>query len=236
MKRIFAIIAALMLLSVCALAEPVTLTVHGAGVVAMDPDIATITLGVREASKDVSAAQNAVNAKLTAVIDRLGEMGVSPENIHTSSIYIYQDYDYSSSVNGDAQVTYVAENSISVDITDIENAGNYIDAVFQAGANTFNGISFSVSNAEDEQAQALALSVENARKKADTLAAAAGMKVTGMVSLQEDGYSTWGGNNGGDWMYAKAESTADTGATRVFADKIQISASVTIEYAMEPVE
>ena len=155
-KRLLCAILALMLLGVCALAETPTLTVQGTGVVSLAPDTATIRLGVRESSKDVSQAQAAVNGKLAKVIDKLREMGVADEDIHTSSISIYEDYGYDASSAGSR--TYAAENTVSVVIRDIENAGQYIDAVFEAGANTFSDISFSASDTGDAPRRALELS------------------------------------------------------------------------------
>lgn len=232
-----AILLALLMLCVTALAEPMTITVRGTGIVSMDPDTATIMVGVRETSKDVGEAQSAVSAKLTKVIESLIAEGIKSEDIHTGAISIYQNYDY----NDSNTLAYWAENTINVRFSDIENAGKYIDLVAQSGANTFNGISFSASDTEDAKKRALELSVENARKKADVLAAAAGMRVTGVQAIHEEGYGDFGGNyyssNSYDAMYAKVTGMEeDAVETPVMADQIQISASVTIEYAMEPVE
>lgn len=238
MRRVIALALACMMLAFGALAEPAILTVRGTGIVSMDPDTATITLGVRESSTDVSEAQNAVSAKLTTVIDRLIELGVKAENIHTGSISIYEDYDYGSSFSLSQQRAYVAENTIYAEFDDIANAGKYIDAVFQAGANTFSGISFSASNTEAEKKRALELSVESARVKADVLAAAAGMKITGIQAVREESFG--GGNNyatnGFDAMFAKSAVEEDAVETPVMADKLQVSASVTIDFAMEPIQ
>ena len=231
-----AILLAMLMLCVTALAEPLTITVRGTGIVSMEPDTATIMLGVRETSKDVGAAQSAVSAKLTKVIESLIAEGIKAEDIHTGAISIYQNYDYSASDT----LAYWAENTINVRFTDIENAGKYIDLVAQSGANTFNGISFSASDTEEAKKRALELSVENARKKADVLAAAAGMRVTGVQAIRTEDYGDFGSvyynSNTYDAMYAKAAGVEVAVETPVMADQIQISASVTIEYAMEPVE
>lgn len=240
MRRKISLLLALLLLCAVALAEPAVLTVQGTGIVSMDPDTATINLGVRETSKDVSEAQNAVSAKLTKVIESLVAAGVKTEDIHTGAISIYQNYDYSDSSGGSDKVSYWAENTINVRFTDIENAGKYIDIVAGAGANTFNGISFSASDTEAEKQRAMELSVENARKKADVLAAAAGMRVTGVRAIREESYGSFGGNyyssNSLDAMYARAKGVEEAVETPVMADQIQISATVTVEYTMEPVE
>lgn len=235
MKMICAMIVSLaLMLGVCACAEDARLSVQGTGVISLDPDTATIMLGVRESAQDVGEAQAAVNQKLTAVIEKLKSMGVKDEDIHTDSINIYEDYSYTD--DDDGARFYAAENSISVTIGDIENAGEYIDAVFDAGANTFSGINFSASDTVDARKRALELSVQSARDKAEVLAAAAGMKITGITAMSEqDGgvYSNYYAGSSFDGIMEKA--AADPG-TPVYSEQIQVSATVTIEFTMAPVE
>ena len=231
MKAMLALVLTLML-GAFACAEGATLTVQGTGIVSLDPDTATITLGVRESSADVGEAQARVSEKLTQVVGKLQSMGVREEDIHTSSIDIYEDYNYDDS----DEKAYAAANSISVTISDIENAGKYIDAVFEAGANTFSGIVFSASDTADAKKRALELSVENAREKAEVLAAAADMKVAGISAVVEQGSGMYNNYYAGNRFEAAMEK-ADAGAgTPVFSEQIQVSASVAIDFTLAPVE
>ena len=230
MKKALVIILALImtLTGAMGLAEAATLNVHGTGVVNVDADTATIILGVREVSKDVADAQRAVNTKIESVTQALMDMGIEPEDIHTSSISIYPEYDYDSMdqpIKG-----YTAENTISVTTRDVEHVGAYIDAAFGAGANAFNDISFSTSDLTDESRQALGLAVENGREKAEVLAAASGMKLGDIKCIVEEP------NSYGDFdvRFAKAEAAAGDAGTPVYASKLQVSASVTIEYELLP--
>ena len=230
MKKALVIILALImtLTGAMGLAEAATLNVHGTGVVNVDADTATIILGVREVSKDVADAQRAVNTKIESVTQALMDMGIEPEDIHTSSISIYPEYDYDSMdqpIKG-----YTAENTISVTTRDVEHVGAYIDAAFGAGANAFNDISFSTSDLTDESRQALWLAVENGREKAEVLAAASGMKLGDIKCIVEEP------NSYGDFdvRFAKAEAAAGDAGTPVYASKLQVSASVTIEYELLP--
>jgi uncharacterized protein YggE len=221
-----------MLLGAAALAEDATLTVQGTGVVNLDPDMAIVTLGVREVSKDVGEALAAVSQKLTQVVERLRELGVTDEDIRTNAISVYEDFSYGSM---DEDVHYAAENSISVTLHDIGSAGETIDAAFGAGASTFSETRFNASDADDAKKRALELSVENARTKADVLAAAAGMKITGIASIaeQDAGYSVFAASNRYEAAMEKAEADV---TTPVFSEQIQVSATVTVDYAMAPVE
>lgn len=235
MRKILAVLLALMLLGMTAVAEPAVLTVRGTGVVSLNPDSATITLGVRESAKEVTDAQSAVNTKLAAVVEKLKELGIGEGDIHTNSLSLYVDYDYSSSFSTEGQSVYVAENSIYFQVDDIEALGQYVDAAFEAGANTFSGITFSASDTTAEKKQALELAVESAKQKSEILAAAAGMRVTGIQAIREEGFDGYYYGSNTDALFAKAES-ASGAATTVYADDIQVSSTVIIDFTMEPIE
>lgn len=235
-RAVIAVILAFALsMGTCALAEDARLTVQGSGLVTLDPDNATIIVGVRESAADVGEAQSTVNAKLADVVEKLRSMGVKDEDIQTNSIDIFEDYDYSSADDdGSPRRCYTASNSISVTISDIDNAGSYIDAVFEAGANTFSGISFDASDTEAAKKRALELSVENARKKAEILARAAGMEITGITSIAEQDSGMYGNYLAKNSLDFAVESADAGGGTLVFSNQIQVSATVTVEYAMAP--
>lgn len=238
MKRVLAIIMALaLLLGASALADGATLTVQGMGMVKLPPDEAVITFGVRMTSTDIAKAQTEVNATLGKVIDRLKEMGVTLEDIETSSINIYEDYNYREySASLDGETAYSVENTVSVTIKDIDRAGSYIDAVFEAGANSFSGIYFRISDPSQARERAMALAVQDARNRAEILAEAAGMAVGDMLSMTDGGSVNY--YSAEDGLYEKA-AVADTGAgfaNMVFTSDQMVSAAVTVVYQLSPVE
>lgn len=230
-----AFVALMLMLTACGLAEDAKLTVQGTGVVSLDPDTATITLGVRASAADVGDAQAEVNEKLSAVVEKLKSMGVAEEDIHTSSINIYEDYDYGSD-DYHSERYYAASNSISVTIKDIENSGSYIDAVFEAGANSFSGISFSASDTEAAKKRALELAVQNAGQKAEVLAGAAGMAISGISAVTEQGSGMYGYYDAGNSLDVVMEKESAGAGTLVFSEQIQVSATVTVVYTMAQVE
>lgn len=203
------------------------LSVQGSGVVYMDADQATITLGVRETAADVMAAQSAVNGKMAAIIDVLIEKGIEEKNLYTNTINIYPNYDYSESDN--KIIGYTAYNSITALTADIDKVGAYIDSAFAAGANTLDNVQFSASDTQAANDQALELAVKNALDKANVLAKAAGMEIKLIKEIHEGtNYNSMNTAYRAD----KFESAA-AGSTQVFASQLQISASVSIEAIIE---
>ena len=225
-KSIIAICAVLvMLVGACALAES-TVTVQGVGIVNVDANRAGISLGVREYAEEVVDAQSKVNAKIAAIIDALKEMGVDTGDISTNGIGIYPNYNY----DGDESITdYTAYNNIYLTVSDVNNIGAYIDAAFEAGANSLDYVEFSAADTDDAAAQALALAVDSAKTKAQTLADAAGMKLGGILEIQENVDSGYQSNS----LFAKSEE-ADRGAgTEVLASKQTVTAAVNVTFALE---
>ena len=228
MKKIISLCLAGLLLALMAWAEPATLTVQGVGIVNMAPDTATVTLGAREYAAEVAEAQAAVNARLDDIIQRLLTLGIAEEDIRTNSLYIYhQDYE-------ETEAAYWAENAVDVKLSQVDRVGDVIDAAFEAGANLFNGVSFSASDSTQERQQAMGLAMQDAGQKAQVLSEAAGMKLGRMVSVQQDSVSVspsfWDGSEG---MMARAESAA---GTAVRASQLQAYATVTVVYELAEAE
>ena len=229
MRKLFSLfIAVLAVFALSVTAYAGTISVSGAGEVLVPADIAIVSLGVNARDKDVLSAQETVNSAIVDICDALLEAGVAQEDINTGYINLYAVYDY----DGDQEevVAYNADSTLAIRVTDMEKVGEIIDTAFHAGANTLDGISFSASDITDASAEALKEAVSNAKTKAEVLADASGLKISGIESITENNtYSYDGGlrNN----FSVKTETGSDTATpTYVQAAKLTVSASVTITY------
>ena len=235
MKKLIAIFVALVmvLFSVAALAET-KITVNGTGEVRVSADTAIISLGVNARDKDVLKAQQRVNETIAAIRTALIEQGVKEENINTDFINIYPLYDYSN--DQEQLAAYNASSTLAIKVTDMESVGSLIDVCFAAGANTLNGISFSASETEEAKTEVMKKAVTDAKKKAEILAEASGLKITGIEIISEGGVYSYQNNVGN--VYAKGvddiveETEADAG-TVVQSAKLIVSASVSITFEAE---
>ena len=235
MKKLLVLLTCVALLALCAgpaLAEGegTKLSVSGNGTVLVESDLAIVTVGVREASADVLVAQATVNEKIAAIKQALLDAGVQETEINTDSINIYANYDYSD--NTEVIVGYTANNSLSVRTTDIDNVGALIDAAFAAGANTLDNVQFTVQDDSEAREQALTKAVEDARRKADVLAAAAGMKVTAIESIAESGVYTYDSMRNFAQMDAAATEGSGAG-TLVQAALVSVDASVLMDFILQ---
>ena len=233
MKKLITIFVALVmvLFSVAALAET-KITVNGTGEVRASADTAIISLGVNARDKDVLKAQQRVNETIAAIRTALIEQGGKEENINTDFINIYPLYDYSN--DQEQLAAYNASSTLAIKVTDMESVGTLIDVCFAAGANTLNGISFSASDTEEAKTEAMKKAVTDAKKKAEILAEASGLKITGIEIISEGGVYSYQNNVGNVYsrttgMEEPAEVEEDSG-TVVQSAKLIVSASVSITF------
>lgn len=147
----------------------------------------------------------------------------------TESLYIYANYDYSG--EEERIVGYTATNTLSISTAQLDQLGSYIDAAFAAGANTLDNVRFFAQDTQSAQQEALTLAVQNAREKAETIAAASGMKLGGIVSIDEN-QNHYGYDATAKYSNARAEDTVAAGATMVQASTLQVSASVVMEFML----
>ena len=233
MKKLFALFIALfIMLTADAAAAETKITVTGTGEVRISADTAVISLGVSARGRDVLKAQQEVNETIAAIRKALTGQGVKEENINTEFINIYAVYDYQ---NGLEELSaYNASSTLAIRVTDMDSVGTLIDAAFAAGANTLNGISFSASDTEEAETEAMKKAAEDAKKKADVLAEASGLKITGIEIISEGGVNSYENSIGN--VYAKgrdvAEAAAESG-TVVQAAKLIVSAAVSITFSAE---
>lgn len=150
--------------------KPNRLTVTGEGSVSAVPDQAMITLGVITENMNLGIAQKENTAKTSAVINALMSLGISQQDIQTSSYRIEPQYNYE---NGQQIFRgYRVEHQLQVTVKDISKTGQVIDQAVISGANSVSSIQFTVSNPDAFYNQALTAAIQNGQQKAIAMARA----------------------------------------------------------------
>ena len=160
-----------------------SVTVSGHGKVTVKPDTASLSLGVSvTASKANDALRQAAN-KADTLIKVLTSAGVSKDDITTSGVSLYPQYDNT----GRTITGYNASNNMTVTIRKLGDAGTIIDAAAALVGNEINigGISFYVNDTEAVLGAARAAAFTNAKARADQYAGAANAKVGAVMTISE---------------------------------------------------
>lgn len=208
-----------------------TVTVTGTGETLVTADTAVVSLGVSVRNKDALKAQSSANEVIAAIRAALTGAGFEEEDISTGYINLYAVYDYSKEIEEIA--AYSASSSLAVKVKDMDRVGEVIDLAFGAGANTLDGVSFSVTDDAAARAESLKAAVADAQAKAAVLAEAAGLGELEIESIQEGTvYSFDSGVNNFSRKVAGVEEALDA-ATVVRAAKICVSATVTVTFKVK---
>ena len=229
MRKLTALLLALALcLGFSAALADQTITVSGTGETLVAADTAVVSLGVSVRDKDALKAQSEANEVIAAIRAALTGAGFAEEDINTGYINLYAVYDYSKEIEQVA--AYNASSTLAVKVKDMTRVGEVIDLAFSAGANTLDGISFSVTDDAAARAESLKAAVADAKEKAAVLAEAAGLGKMEIENIQEGSvYSYDSGANNFSRKVAGEEAAMDS-PTVVRAAKICVSATVTITF------
>ena len=150
------------------------------------PDRVQVDLGVstRAATSQEAAAQNArtLDAVLAAVRKAAGPAAV----LKTVSYTLNPNYQYHPNGGEPTLEGYTAANVVQLTLDELPKIGAVIDAATQAGTNHVQGIQFTLRDQDAVRAQALREAALKARAEADVLAAALGLKVLRVLTVEEN--------------------------------------------------
>lgn len=202
------------------------INVTGNGRVTLVPDTAYIHIGVHSEAEEVTEALDANSQQAQAIVNVLTEMGVAAEDIQTTAFNVYPMQEYGP-MGELTRTQYGVDNTVLVTVRDLSNLGSMLDAVVQAGANTINSISFDSQDKEAAYSEARRLAVQNARQQAEELAAAAGVEVGEVTSM--NAYSN------GPMPLIEAKTYAGQGGSPVpvAAGQLVISVDANVSFAIK---
>lgn len=162
-----------------------TISVSGTGTVTLQPDVADLHLGVLASKSTVKAAQAAAASSMTGVIAALKALGIDVKDIQTSNVSLQPTYDYTNGNNPPRITGFQMSNSVTVTVRDLTRLGAAIDNSLAAGATSLDSVNFRVNDETAAESQARQAAMTEARAKADTLAASAGVTISGVASIAE---------------------------------------------------
>ena len=204
-----------------------TVSVSATGKIEVMPDIAYVTAGVVTQDADATKAQSDNSEIMNALFDALKTAGLTEDDIDTIGYSVNPMYNYDANTGKSDIYAYQVRNTVRIAIRDLKRVGEFIDIAGQSGANTDFSIQFTLEDKDAYYKDALTKAMEEARAKADTLAAAGKFTIKGVLTVSEGGYSYYP-------TYQYAVNEADYAReTPVSPGELQVSASVTVVYSIE---
>lgn len=201
------------------------ISVSGEGSVVVEPDQATINIGVETENAESTIAQENNAEKMMKIMKVLEKENISTNDIKTINYSIYPLTKYNEKTRESELYAYRVNNTLEITIKDIKQVGEIIDAVSSAGANKVNQINFTTSRSEELYLEALSMAIKNGQKKANQIGKAIGTTINQPSKIIENlgGYTPY---RAYDNMMLKSESAS----TPISQGQIEIKASVNLEY------
>jgi uncharacterized protein YggE len=170
-------------IQIAATGPVVELTVNES--VEAEPDIATVSAGVTTDARTAVEAMRTNAQAMTAVVDRIKQLGVAERDIQTSGINLGARYDYDQANQRQVFRGYQASNRVSVTLRDIQRTGEVLDALVAAGATDLGGPEWSIDDDTAARAQARSAAMERARAQALEYTRLAGYSDIRLLEINE---------------------------------------------------
>lgn len=211
-----------------ALADDMTPTIvmTGQGIVRAAPDLATVSIGVRSdaAAADKALADNA--AQMRGLLGAVDAAGIPKADVQTAAVTLEPQFAYTEGQQ--PRLTgYLARNVVSVQVRDLGKLGQLLQAAVSAGGNELSGLAYDFADRDPLAARARTEAVFDARRKADGVAAAAGVKLGRVLRIEEAGEER-------PRPMPRAMLAEAKGGVPVEAGTEEVSQSVTVTWEIAP--
>jgi uncharacterized protein YggE len=205
---------------------PTIITV-GEATIRRAPDQAFITVAVETRARAPRDAQKQNADAMAAVQLRLADAGIPKDGVRTTGYSIQQEFDFTNGRR--VPRDYTARNGVEIRVDAVERVGEILDAVVQAGATSVTGVRFDVKDRTALERDALTHAVEDARARADALAAGAGRTIDRVIRIDDSRQPRIGPQP--VMMMRAAADSAQT--TPIEAGLIEIHAQVTLTLSLK---
>ena len=165
--------------------------VNGRGEVSAVPDIATLRLGIEAQEASVAVAQSQAAEAMDRVMKVLKDNGVANKDIQTQYFNIHKVTRWDKDREQEVVTGYQVTNMVSAKLREIDKAGAVIDAVAGAGGDLvrIDGISFSIDDPTQYQAEAREKAMAEAKEKAGQIAKLAKVSLGKPTYISESSYA-----------------------------------------------
>jgi hypothetical protein len=206
--------------------EPSGVTVAGQGSALGVPDVAVLTLGVEAEAATVGEARTQAASAMDAMLQALKDGGVDEDDIQTVRFSVQPRYDFED--NRQVLRGFVVTNVATAKVREIDTAGELVDAALAAGGDLsrVDSIGFTIDDPSELEAEARRLAVEEARRRAETLADAAGAELGRVLSITESGGAV--PVPGGEVPVGR-----DEGETPIEPGEIEVQVQVQVVYELK---
>lgn len=205
------------------------LRVGGEGEIRVRPETVEIEIGVETSAKTSPEALRLNNEKSIELVEAIRALGIDPDDVRTSDLSVeprYAEDEDSANITG-----WVAVNELTVRTEKIEQIGEIIPLLFEAGGNTLDGPDFGLTPETRELVvrEAEAQAISEARRQAEATAEVLGMRVARLLLVSDSRVRFRGGRG-----IVVTGSRIRRQIVPIEPGDIRVSANYDVEYALVP--
>jgi uncharacterized protein YggE len=163
---------------------PARIAVRGVGRVVRPPDIADLTLVIEAIRPTATEARDVAATTAGRVIAAVKGAGVAAADVRTAGIDVQPAWEHDD--RGRAHRTgFTVTHRLAARVRDLEAVGRTLDAGLDAGATGVDAVTLGIADPTAAETEARGLAVADARRRAETIAGAAGTRLGRLIALFE---------------------------------------------------
>lgn len=205
-----------------------SIVTSGEAVIKRAADQAFVDVSVETRAKAPRDAQRLNAEAMTSVQQKIAATGIPREAIRTTGYSVQQEFDFPNGRRVPRE--FVARNGVEIRVDAVEKTGEVLDALVGAGATTVSGVRFDLKDRTAVERDALRHAVEDARARADAMAAGAGRTVDRVLRIDD---SRQPRIIGPQPMMMRAVAADVAAQTPIEAGLIEVHATVTLTVAIK---
>lgn len=169
------LVASLFVVSAALAEDPRLVTVSGSGEVLVEPDLASLGIGVEARAQTVDAARGQVNDTVREVLELTRASGIAQEQVASAALIVRPDYQWMPESREQKLLGYVVTRRMNIRLSDISLLGEILEGVLKLGINQVDPPVFDTTRRAEFERQALAAAAKDAQQRARVLAQALDM-------------------------------------------------------------
>ncbi len=158
--------------------------VLGRGRLRADPDLAVLEFQLRGRSADYADAVERAAIEVERIRAAIGAQGVARTALKTTRFSVGREEEWDPKRETRLFLGYAAVHALRLELPRTAAAGGVLDTIAEAAPGAEIRISFEIGNADGFRQRLLAAAVEAARRNAETIAAASGVRLGPIAGIE----------------------------------------------------
>lgn len=210
------------------------ITISGEADRFIQPDLAIVSLGVRNEANTVEAAMTENTERMNQVVEAMqSELGILEKDLKTIQFNLSPRYEWRETrENGSRErvlVGYEVSQSLQVKIRDFDQIGQVIQQAGLLGANQVEDLVLTLEDETAAQEELRAEAIAQAQAKAETLADQIGVKLVRITGFREDLSAINWLRAAGNVAYDSIDESFPTPSIQPGENKVEVRVSITYE-------